>query len=170
MKEELYYRDANGNLVLDQRKSNNMESITTEQSMLKIVVKLESMETNLDLKLEAVKDKISNLEEKVYNNFDHKDQIINDLTTKLQDHFEDDEIRNSSIDVIRSYKSNFDTMIIKVKDFDKRITILEQMPTVEKAKLVDELKDTVKKALFGAVAVTVIGFLGFLVSLYFKAH
>ena len=37
-------------------------------------------------------------------------------------------------------------------------------------KLVDELEDTIKKALFGAVAVTVIGFLGFLVSLYFKAH
>ena len=144
--------------------------ISDEQTMLKIVMKLETMETNLDLKLEAVKDKISNLEEKVYNNFDHKDQIISDLTDKIQDHFEDDQIRNDSIEVIKTYKQNFDTMVVKVKDFEKRITILEQMPTIEKAKLVDELKDTIKKAMFGAIAVGVIGFLGFLVSLYFKAH
>lgn len=69
---EMYIKTAHGEYIPDRRSA----SMDLQQSVLKILSKVETMENNIELKLEAVKEKISNLDEKVFNNISAKAKQI----------------------------------------------------------------------------------------------
>ncbi len=84
---EMYIKTAQGEYILDRRSA----SMDLQQSVLKILSKVETMENNIELKLEAVKEKISNLDEKVFNNISAKAKQIEDIEKKLSAHCDDED-------------------------------------------------------------------------------
>lgn len=163
---EMYYKDEkSGQLIPDRRSENNME---IQQAVLKLLAKVESMETNIETKLEAVKDKISNIDEKLTNRMD-------DVEKKLNNHCEDEDEINSvldehdkSIEKAKGYIERIHVLEKKYTILEGRVDELEKTPIRSKAKIIDDFLKTFKNILFTALATGLIGFLGYLLITYIK--
>lgn len=163
---ELYYKDSEtGQVIPDRRSSNNME---IQQAVLKLLAKVESMETNIETKLEAVKDKIGNIDEKLTNRVD-------ELEKKIDNHCEDEDDINELLDEHDKSIQNAKNYIERIHKLEKQYTILEgrvdeleKKPIKSKAKIIDDFLKTFKNILFTALATGLIGFLGYLLITYIK--
>lgn len=166
---EVYYKDDSGQLIPDRRSNNNME---VQQAVLKLLAKVESMDANIETKLEAVKDKISNLDEKVFNNIALKEKQIEELKKKLDEHVdvENDVLtdHDKRLDVARQYITRIEVLERKYGILDEKVTALEQAPVVKKASFVDGVSVAIKNAFFVAIGASAVGFVGFLILQYIK--
>ncbi len=162
---ELYYKNENGQFIPDRRSSNNME---IQQAVLKLLAKVESMETNIETKLEAVKDKIGNIDEKLTNR-------VNELEKKIENHCEDEDEINQTL---TEYDKKWETTkayVERIHKLEKQYTILEgrvdnleKLPIKSKAALIDDFFKIIKNVLFTALATGLIGFVGYLLITYIK--
>lgn len=139
-----------------------------QQAVLKLLAKVESMETNIETKLEAVKDKIGNIEEKMTNR-------IEDIDKKLESHCNDDNDIDSILD-------SHDRSLEKAKGYIERIHILEgkyiileqrvdkiqKIPIETKAKFIDDFVITFKNIIFTGLATGIVGFIGYLLITWIK--
>lgn len=163
---ELYFKDPDtGQLVPDRRSTNNME---IQQAVLKLLAKVESMETNIETKLEAVKDKIGNIDEKLSNR-------VNDIEKKLENHCDDEgginDVLNEhdkKLEAARGYVERIHKLESKYTILEGRVDELEKKPIKSKAAVLDDFFDITKKVLFTAIATGLVGFLGYLLITYLK--
>lgn len=166
---EVYYKDDTGQLIPDRRSNNNME---VQAAVLKLLAKVESMDANIETKLEAVKDKISNLDEKVFNNIAMKEKQIEELKKKLEEHVNDEENildeHDKKLDAAKTYINRIETLEKKYIILSEKVLALEQAPTVKKASFVDGISIAVKNAFFLAIGASAVGFVGFLILQYIR--
>lgn len=93
---DMYVRDTAGNFVLDRRR----DSMEIQQSVFKLIASVESLKENVEISLESVKDKISNLDTKIGD----KLQIVqNTLIQNEEEHLELIEKVNKHENNIREY-------------------------------------------------------------------
>ena len=154
-----------GRLIPDRRNTTNMD---IQQTMLKLVAKFESMENNVEIKLQSVNDKITNMEERMLGKLELKDQKVQGIEAVLDGHLEDEASQLETINAVRAYKEKFEAVVITIKDHARRIAILENAPIKGKAKMVDDFGAILQKTLFTAISGSVISFLGWLLYSYLK--
>lgn len=163
---DIYVRDPVSGQLIPDRRSNNME---IQQAVLKLLAKVESMETNIETKLEAVKDKISNLDEKMTNRVDL-------VENKIDEHCEDDDNINTILDEhdkkienAKSYIQRIHALEDKYIVLEQRVDQLQKKPIEQKAAVIDDFFRTFKNIAFTALATGIVGFLGYLLITYIKA-
>jgi len=163
---EVYIKDpTTGQLIPDRRSSNNME---IQQAVLKLLAKVESMETNIETKLEAVKDKISNIDEKLSNR-------MSEAEKKLENHCEDEDKINEvldehdrSIERAEGYIERIHKLEGKYTILEKRVDELEKTPIKNKAAIIDDFFKIFKNILLTALATGVVGLLVYFIINYIK--
>lgn len=160
-----YIKDPQTGQFIPDRRGNNME---LQQAVLKLLAKVESMETNIETKLEAVKDKISNLDEKMTNRVDL-------VENKIDEHCEDEDDINDvldehdkSIEKAKGYIERIHVLEKKYTILEGRVDELEKIPIRSKAKIIDDFLKTLKNIIFTAFATGIVGFIGYLLITYIK--
>lgn len=147
-----------------------------QQSVLKLLAKVESMETNIETKLESVKDKISNLDEKVSTRIDFIEKQIeehieadSDIKPTLETHHTSIEKAKTYIERIHSLEEKYIVLDKKYNFLFEKIKEHELEPTKKKAGIIDGLSTAVKNAVFIAVGAGVVGILGMILLQYIKS-
>ena len=172
--EDRYYKDDEGNFVLDKRNTNNMDDM--REDLYKLIASVESMKVNVDTSLKAVYDKISNLDEKIGNKLQiierKVDDTVNeqlDISDKLKAH--EQEIMNSKkyFDDLQKMKVDYEALKAELVDVKKDVSDLKIAPTKKKAGWIDDLLNSLRTAAFTAISAGVIGFLAYLLWGYAKA-
>ena len=164
---DIYIRDpVSGQLIPDRRSNNNME---VQQAVLKLLAKVESMETNIETKLEAVKDKISNLDEKMTNRVDL-------VENKIDEHCEDDDDINTILDEhdkkienAKSYIQRIQALEDKYIVLERRVDQLQKKPIEQKAAVIDSVSTAIKNAFMLTIGASVVGFIGYLILQYIRS-
>lgn len=163
---DIYIRDPVSGQLIPDRRSNNME---IQQAVLKLLAKVESMETNIETKLEAVKDKISNLDEKMTNR-------VNLVENKIDEHCEDDDNINTILDEhdkkienAKSYIQRIQALEDKYIVLEQRVDQLQKKPIEQKAAVIDGVSTAIKNAFMLAIGVSAVGFIGYLILQYIRS-
>ena len=133
-----------------------------------LLTKIETMENNIEVKLEAVKDKIGLLEEKVNNTLSVHNKAITDLDNKLSKHCDDaEEVDSALLELDKklhdaeTYVERIKRLESKYKDLEERVVKLEQAPLKRDAALVVDIKKYIRNgliAIFGSGILAVIGY------------
>lgn len=155
-----------------ERRSSPMEM---QQAVLKLISKVESMERNIDIKLEAVFDKIENIntgltqkielvDKKLSDHCDDEDEINNVLDTH------DKKINKAEIYVekIHRLESKYIELEDRVNKLQKQVDDHALVPTKSKAAFVDTFLLTLRNVLFTALATGLVGLFGYLLISYIK--
>ena len=169
--ETTYIKLPNGQFIPDRRS----DTMDLHHGLVKLIGKVETMENNLEIKLESVKDKISNLEEKVFNNIELKGKHIDELEKKIDDHCEDEDSVNDVLiehdknwEVAKQYVTRIQNLEKKYSTLEIRVDTLEKMPMVKKAGLVDGVSTSIKNAVFIAIGGGVVGIIGMIILQYIR--
>ena len=160
-----YYKDENEGIQPERRK----QAMEIQQAVLKLIAKVETMETNIELKLETVKDKIQNLDDKM------SERILT-IHTRLENHCDDDENINDildehdkSIEKAKSYIDRIHNLETKYVQLNDKVDSLSNASIKAKAQIVDDLGSTFKKTLFGAFSAGFVGLILFILIMYIKS-
>lgn len=171
--EERYYKDDQGNFILDKRNNNNMDDM--REDLYKLIASVESMKVNMDTSLKAVYDKISNLDEKIGNKLQIIEKKVedtvneqSDLSDKLKEH--DQAILDSKkyFDDLTKMKADYEALKAEVGAVKQDVNELKIAPTKQKAGWIDDLLNSLRTAAFTALSAGVIGFLAYLIWGYAK--
>lgn len=131
-----------------------------QQTLLKLVAKVESMENNIDIKLQSVNDKILNMEERMLGKLELREQKVQSLEQTLCDHTADEKKLLEAAASLEAHKEKFDIALVTIKDHETRITILENAAEKRKSKLVDDFLGAIRSTFYTAFALGAVSFLG----------
>jgi hypothetical protein len=159
-----YYKD--GDVKIPERRKDSME---IQQAVLKLISKVEIMESNIELKLESVKDKIQNLDDKMTDKINHINIKFENHCTEASETTELLEQHDRELDKAKSFIDRIVFLESKYTLLDKRVTDLELKPTNSKAQFFDKFIDTFKMVVFAAIASGVIAFVVYLITSYIKS-
>lgn len=161
----VYIKDPQTGQFIPDRRGNNME---LQQAVLKLLAKVESMEVNIETKLESVKDKIGNIDEKLTNRVDVVEK-------KIDNHCNDEDSINDTLiehdkklENAKSYIDRIHKLETKYTQLEIRVDQLESKPTKSKAQFVDDFFKILKNIFFTILATTLVGFIGYLIVNYIK--
>lgn len=115
MDENNYIKLPSGEFVEERRGKTTMD---IQQTLLKLVSNVESMEKNVETQLIAVIDRISNVDEKLVNK-------INYLEEKMNDHFQDEKKTDESIADHDKKLMKAETYIEKIKNLEDKYNVLQ---------------------------------------------
>jgi hypothetical protein len=162
-------------------------NLDIQQSILKVLSKVETMETNIETKLDAhgqttsaklelMSGKLENLESKLTNSINTEARRIIDIETKIKDHFqqEDDvsdilEKHDRDLEVASKYVERINKLDIKYNNLAIRVKAVEDAEQVRNDKLVRDFKDFVRKGLIAVFGTALIGAFVFLMIMYLKS-
>lgn len=137
-----------------------------QTSLLKLLANIESMERNIDTKLEAVKDKINNLDDKVTSRIDH-------IEKQVDTHCDDEDIINEMLNdhdkkIIKaeSYVDRIRALEEKYTILEKRVIEVENAPTKSKAKVITDFTGTFMNIAYVAIASGAVALIVFLIKNY----
>jgi len=143
-----------GESISDRR----INTVEVQTAVLKLLAKVESMEGNIEVRLEAVKEKIENLDSKMSSR-------IESVEARLIDHCDDEKDINEvlgqhdkSIEKAKTYIERIHRLESKYEELDSKLTELEANPVKQKAKLITDFADTLKKAVYVAIAGGIVSF------------
>lgn len=166
MSEQLFIKDPVTGQIIPDRRNNNME---LQAAVLKLLAKVESMETNIETKLESVKDKIGNIDEKL-------SYRVDSVEKKIDEHCDDDSVINSTLNEhdkklenAKSYIERIHSLERKYTILDEKVTALENVPVKNKASLVDGVSTAIKNAFMLAIGTSAVGFVGYLILQYIRS-
>lgn len=121
--------------VVEDRRNNELQT-----SVLKLVAKLESVESNIGIKLESVSDKIKNLDERLSDKINH-------IEKELDEHFEDDVSINTQISEIDKKVNGTDKYVERIRGLEQGYKSLSGRLNVLEI-TVKELQDKPKEAVY----------------------
>lgn len=166
MNGEYYIKTPQGEYIKERRSFTTMDLILT---------KIETMENNIEVKLEAVKDKMGLLEDKINTTLSVHQKAIEDLDAKLSKHCDDaEEIDNAlsehdkKLNTAETYIERIKRLESKYKILEERVERLEQAPIKKDAALVKDLKKYIRNGFIALLGSGIIAFLGYLVISYIR--
>ena len=171
--EDRYYKDDEGNFILDKRNNNNMGDIT--ENVYKLIAAVDSMKINMDTSLKAVYDKISNLDEKIGNKLQIIEKKVDDtvceqsnMSNKIDEH--ELAIRDSKkyYNELTELRADYETLKAEIKDVKQDVSDLKIAPVKQKASLVTDLLVSLKGGFIALITTSVIGFIVYLIYSYAK--
>lgn len=156
--------------VIAARRSTDMENdlitlISEIKSEIRSTnVKVDNMDSKIDLKLENVKTIITNLEDKYFSNMSIQNKKIDSIQEILEEHLKESEAildnHSERLKEIEKYRKEFE-------ELQKETAELKAAPLQKKAGLIDGLSDAIKNAIFIAIGAGIVTILGFLIKQLF---
>lgn len=151
---------------IERRGTTPMEMQT---SLLKLISKVESMDTNLETRLEAVKDKISNLDEKMTNRISLIEKQIN---VHCEDESEINDIldkHDKSIEASKNYIDRINNLEKRYSILSDRVNTLELEPVKKNAKMVTDFSKILRNAFYVSVSSGIVGFIVYFIIVYIRS-
>lgn len=136
--------------------------------LIELKANMENLEKNIDLKLDYVSDKVSNLEDKVSTRIEYLERKMNEQCESQKKKNEITESHERQIKKIDDLQSRYLTLSLDVDSLKKKVDVLEDSPTSKKAKTLDDFLDTFKKVIFTAISTGILGFLTYFAVMYIK--
>ena len=161
MGDELYYYDKQTGQYLPERRS--ITTMEMQQALLKLIANVESMEKNEQIQLQAIDDRISNLDEKIVNRLKYLEERVDnhcddegDINDMLDKHDEKLNKAEAYISRIHSLEVGYKELKRNNEELEKRLDDIENKPTKQKAKLIDDLGTKIRNGLLVAVSGAVV--------------